>query len=183
MRKTKIICTLGPATDEEGVMEELIKSGMDVARFNFSHSNHQRQLIRINKLKELREKHGRHVAALLDTKGPEIRLKEFKNGKVTVNEGDKFTLTTKDIEGDETKISVTYKDLPKDLSVGNRVLIDDGLIELRVDELTDTDIICTVINGGIVSSTKGVNVPDVKLAIPYLSEQDKKDILFGIENE
>ena len=183
MRKTKIICTLGPATDKEGVMERLIENGMDVARFNFSHSNHQEQLARINKLKELREKHGKHVAALLDTKGPEIRLKEFKNGKITVNQGDKFTLTTEDIEGNETRVSITYKNLPKDLSVGNRVLIDDGLIELRVEELTDTDIICTVINGGTMSNKKGVNVPDVKLSIPYLSEQDKKDILFGIENE
>ena len=182
MRKTKIICTLGPATDEEGVMEELIKSGMDVARFNFSHSGHEVHLERINKLKKLREKYGSHVAALLDTKGPEVRLKHFKNGRINVNQGDKFTLTTEDIEGDETKISITYKDLPKDLSVGNRVLIDDGLIELKVDELTDTDIICTVINGGTISDNKGVNVPDVKLSIPYLSRQDERDILFGIKN-
>ena len=117
MRKTKIICTLGPATDKEGVMEELIKNGMDVARFNFSHSSYEEQLARINKLKELREKYGKHVAALLDTKGPEIRLKEFKDGKITVSQGDKFTLTTEDTVGDETKISITYKDLPKDLSV------------------------------------------------------------------
>lgn len=182
MRKTKIICTLGPSTDVDGVMEELVKNGMDVARFNFSHASHDEQLGRIQKLRELRKKYNRHVAALLDTKGPEIRLKEFKNGEITVNEGDTFTLTTEDIEGDETKVSITYKDLPKDLSVGDRVLIDDGLIELKVNKLTDTDIICTVVNGGVMSNKKGVNVPGVKLSMPYLSEQDKKDILFGIEN-
>lgn len=182
MRKTKIICTLGPSTDEEGIMEELIKNGMDVARFNFSHSDHEEQLARINKLKKLRDKYGKHVAALLDTKGPEIRLKDFKNGKITVKAGDKFILTTEDIEGDENRVAITYKDLTKDLSVGNRVLIDDGLIELKADKITDTDIYCTVVNGGVMSNKKGVNVPDVKLSIPYLSEQDKKDILFGIEN-
>ncbi len=182
MRKTKIICTLGPATDVEGVMEELIKNGMDVARFNFSHAPHEEQLGRIQKLRELSRKHNRHVAALLDTKGPEIRLKEFKNGREMLNEGDTFTLTSEDIEGDETRVSITYKDLPKDLSVGDTVLIDDGLIELKVDKLTDTDIVCTVINGGAVSNKKGVNVPGVKLSMPYLSEQDKRDILFGIKN-
>lgn len=182
MRKTKIICTLGPATDEDGVMEELIKNGMDVARFNFSHAPHAEQLGRIQKLRELRKKYNRHIAALLDTKGPEIRLKEFKDGKIFVKEGDTFTLTTEDIEGDKTRVAITYKDLPKDLSVGDRVLIDDGLIELKVNKLTDTDIVCTVVNGGAVSNKKGVNVPGVKLSMPYLSEQDKKDILFGIEN-
>lgn len=182
MRKTKIICTLGPSTDKEGVMEELIKNGMDVARFNFSHGGHDEQMGRLKRLRELREKHGKHVAALLDTKGPEIRLKEFGAGRITVNEGDTFTLTTEDVVGDEKRVSITYMDLPKDLSVGDRVLIDDGLIELRVNRLTDTDIECTVVNGGQMSNKKGVNVPGVKLSMPYLSEKDKQDILFGIEN-
>ena len=182
MRKTKIICTLGPATDAEGVMEELVKNGMDVARFNFSHAIYEEQIERIGKLKELRKKYNKHIAALLDTKGPEIRTKSFKDGKITVNAGDTFTLTTEDIEGDETRVAITYKDLPKDLSIGDRVLIDDGLIELKVNKLTDTDIICTVENGGVISNKKGVNVPGIKLSMPYLSEQDKRDILFGAEN-
>lgn len=182
MRKTKIICTMGPSTDKEGVMEELVKNGMDVARFNFSHSDHDEQKGRLEKLKNLREKYGKHVAALLDTKGPEIRLKEFKDGSIVVKEGDKFTFTTEDIVGDETRVGITYKNLPKDLSVGDRVLVDDGLIEMKVDRLTDTDIECTVVNGGAMSNKKGVNVPDVKLSMPYLSEQDKRDIVFGIKN-
>lgn len=183
MRKTKIICTLGPATDQDGVMEELIKNGMDVARFNFSHAPHDEQLGRIQRLRELREKYGKHVAALLDTKGPEIRIKEFEEGKVVVEEGDQFTFTTEEIKGDRTKVSITYKDLPKDLTIGDRILVDDGLIEMKVDKLTDTDIDCTVINGGQMSNKKGVNIPGVKLSMPYLSSQDKKDILFGIKNE
>lgn len=182
MRKTKIICTLGPSTDAEGVMDELIKNGMDVARFNFSHADYDEQLGRLNKLKELRVKYNKHIAALLDTKGPEIRIKQFKDGRVNLVEGNTFTLTTEDIEGDETIVGITYKNLPKDLSVGDRVLIDDGLIELKVTKLTDTEIICTIINGGTISNKKGVNVPDVKLSMPYLSEQDKNDILFGAKN-
>ncbi len=183
MRKTKIICTLGPSTDVEGVMEELIKSGMDVARFNFSHGPHAEQLVRITKLKELRTKHKKHIAALLDTKGPEIRIREFESERVELEEGNTFVLTTEELMGDSTKVSITYKDLPKDLSIGDIVLIDDGLIELRVEKLTDTDIICKVINGGALSNKKGVNVPGVKLSMPYLSEQDKSDIIFGIKNK
>jgi pyruvate kinase len=182
MRKTKIICTLGPATDVEGVMEKLVDSGMDVARFNFSHATHEEHYQRLVKLIEIREQRGKHIAALLDTKGPEIRIKSFENGKITLVEGELFALTTEEIKGDEKRVSITYKNLINDLKVGDRVLIDDGLIELIVEEKTETDIICRVLNGGVISNNKGVNVPGVTLTMPYISETDKKDIIFGAES-
>lgn len=181
MRKTKIICTLGPATDRDGVLKELMLAGMDVARFNFSHQTHKEHKERFQQLVALRDELGLYIPTLLDTKGPEIRLRQFENGKIELVDGDTFTLTTREILGDQVAASITYKDLPKDIEVGTRILIDDGLIALRVDSFNDTDIRCTVINGGPVSDNKGINVPGVSLSMPYLSEKDEKDLLFGIE--
>lgn len=181
LRKTKIVCTLGPSTDQEGVMRNMIVSGMNVARFNFSHGSHEEHAARLAKLRALRDELCMPVAALLDTKGPEIRLKNFKNGKVTLKAGQTFTLTTRDVEGDENICSITYKELPQDLAPGARVLLDDGLVGMKVDAIQGDDIICTVQNGGPVSNHKGVNVPGTKLSMPYMSAQDRDDILFGIE--
>lgn len=181
LRKTKIVCTLGPSTDQEGVMRNMIVSGMNVARFNFSHGSHEEHAARLAKLRALRDELCMPVAALLDTKGPEIRLKNFKNGKVTLKAGQTFTLTTRDVEGDESICSITYKELPQDLTPGARVLLDDGLVGMKVDAIQGDDIICTVQNGGPVSNHKGVNVPGTKLSMPYMSAQDRDDILFGIE--
>ena len=181
LRKTKIVCTLGPSTDQEGVMRNMIVSGMNVARFNFSHGSHEEHAARLAKLRALRDELCMPVAALLDTKGPEIRLKNFKNGKVTLKAGQTFTLTTRDVEGDENFCSITYKELPQDLTPGARVLLDDGLVGMKVDAIQGDDIICTVQNGGPVSNHKGVNVPGTKLSMPYMSAQDRDDILFRIE--
>ena len=181
MRKTKIICTLGPATDDDKVLKQLMIEGMDVARFNFSHGDYAQHKKNLERVTKYREELGLPIAALLDTKGPEIRVKNFKNGKVTLNEGQLFTLTTREIEGDEEGVSITYSNLVNDVKVGTRILIDDGLIAMRVDRLTETDIICIVENGGDVSNHKGVNVPNVALSMPYISEKDREDIIFGIE--
>ncbi|MCR5793668.1 MAG: pyruvate kinase [Lachnospiraceae bacterium] len=183
MRKTKIICTLGPATDKGDTLKKLIEAGMDVARMNFSHGSYEEHGGRLAKLKKLRKECNRPVAALLDTKGPEIRLKQFKDGKVSLKKGQKFTFTSREVEGTSEIASVTYKDLPEDVEVGSRILVDDGLIECVVDEITGDDIICTVKNDGQVSDNKGINVPGIKLSMKYLSEKDKKDILFGIEQD
>ena len=180
MRKTKIICTLGPSTDKEGVLETLIQEGMDVARFNFSHGSHREEKERLIKLQEIRERLGRPVAALLDTKGPEIRIRTFKEGKVELVEGQEFTLTSEDIEGTNEKVSVTYEDLYKDLKPGDSVLIDDGLIGLEVVSIEGKEIHCVVKNGGMVSDRKGVNLPGVDVNMPFISPKDKEDILFGI---
>lgn len=182
MRKTKIVCTLGPATDDENILRQLMLEGMDVARFNFSHSTHADHEARLEMIKKLRKETGKYVAALLDTKGPEVRVKLFKEGKVTINNGDKFTLTTRDVEGTKDIVSVTYEKLPEDVEKGTIILIDDGLIRLEVDEINDTDIICNVIVGGIISDRKGVNIPNVDLKMQYISQKDKEDILFGIEH-
>ena len=183
MRKTKIICTLGPASESEEILRKLMLEGMNVARFNFSHGTHEEQLEKLNRVKRLREELNLPVAALLDTKGPEIRLKQFEKGKVELKTNQKFVLTVNDVIGTEEIASITYKDLPKDVSSGGRILIDDGLIELKIDEVTDTDIICTVINGGFVSNSKGVNVPDTVLSMPFISQRDYEDICFGIEHD
>jgi len=183
MRKTKIICTLGPATDDENVLRELLLNGMDVARVNMSHGTHEDQKIRIESVKKLREELGLPTAILLDTKGPEIRTGTFSQGAVTLEAGQEFTLTTDDVDGDYTRCSVTFKTLPQELEEGNKILIDDGLIELRVKAVTDKDVVCKVINGGTVSSHKGINIPNVKLSLPFISEQDKKDIAFGVEQD
>lgn len=183
IRKTKIICTLGPATDREDVLKQLMLAGMNVARFNFSHGSYEEQGERLNKLKQLRKELELPIAALLDTKGPEIRLRDFKNGKVQLVEGQKFVLTTEEILGDENRVSITWQNLVKDITAGCRILIDDGLIELKAEEVTDTEIVCRVINGGMISNKKGVNVPDVELSMPYISKKDYEDIIFGIEND
>ena len=184
MRKTKIICTLGPSTDRNDVLRELVLAGMDVARFNFSHADHEEHLGRLKKLEELRQELHIPVATLLDTKGPEIRIGTFKEDKkIQLNEGQTFTLTTNPIEGDENQVSISYPNLIYDIEVGTTVLIDDGLIEMYVTDMTPTDIICKVKNGGIISSRKGVNVPGIHLTMPYISDKDRSDILFAIEHD
>ena len=182
MRKTKIICTLGPSTDKGDVLRDLIANGMNVARFNFSHGSYEEHGGRLAKLKALREELGRPVAALLDTKGPEIRLKEFKNGVEMLEAGQTFTLTTREVEGTKEICSITYKDLPHDVHEGGTIMLDDGLIMLRIEKVTDTDITCTVLNSGKIKTKKGVNVPGVHLSMPYLSQKDREDIIFGIQN-
>ena len=181
MRKTKIICTLGPSTDKDGVLRELIANGMNVARFNFSHGSHEEHKGRLDLLKSLREELGKPVAALLDTKGPEIRLKDFKNGVEMLEAGQTFTLTTREVEGTKEICSITYKDLPQDVQPGGTIMLDDGLIKLQIQTVNDTDIVCTVLNNGKIKNKKGVNVPGVHLSMPYMSQRDKDDIIFGIE--
>ncbi len=182
LRKTKIICTLGPATEDESVLRRLMLGGMNAARFNFSHCTHEDAAKKLEAVTRLREELGLPIATILDTKGPEIRVKTFKNGPIELQAGDTFTLTTREVEGDDQMVSITYKDLPKDLKAGARVLIDDGLVEMRAEHVSDTDIVCTVLNGGRVSNHKGINVPGTKLTMPFISEQDRSDIIFGIEN-
>ena len=179
MRKTKIICTIGPASENEEMLRKLIEAGMNVARFNFSHGTHEEHEKKFRRVVRMRREMGLPVATLLDTKGPEIRLRDFEGGKVVLEKGQTFTLTTEEVMGDETKASVTYKDLPMDVSVGGSVLIDDGLIGLRVDSKTETEVVCTVINGGPVSNHKGVNLPGADLSMPFISKQDRSDIEFG----
>ena len=183
MRRTKIVCTMGPATDSEETLRDLMLAGMDVARLNFSHGTHEEALERINRIKKVREELDIPVAILLDTKGPEIRIKDFREGSVTLTEGQKFTLCTEDVEGDETQVSITYPDLPKDIKKGTRILIDDGLIEMEAVSIKSTKIVCEVKNGGVISNKKGVNVPNVSLSMPYMSKKDIEDILFGIEQD
>lgn len=183
MRKTKIICTMGPSTDKEGILEQLAIEGMDVARFNFSHGDHEEQKGRLDRLKAIRTKINRPIAALLDTKGPEIRIREFAKGKITLTEGQKFTLTADEIQGDEERVSITYKELYKDVKPEDSILIDDGLIGLEVEEIEGSDIHCVVINGGIVSNKKGINLPGVNVNMPFISQKDREDILFGIQEE
>ena len=181
MRKTKIVCTMGPATDREEVLLELIESGMDVARFNFSHGSHEEQKKRMQMLCRLRKQCGRPVAMLLDTKGPEIRTGRFQNGKAVLEPGRQFTLTCRDVMGTDEIVSVTYPKLYEDEQPGSRILIDDGLVELVVREVNGEDIVCEVINGGVVSDHKGINLPSVHVNLPYMSDRDIEDILFGIE--
>lgn len=183
MRKTKIVCTLGPSTDDEAVLRRLIEAGMNVARLNFSHGTHEEQKRRMDMVKKLRTELNKPVAILLDTKGPEIRTRDFEGGRVEVKAGDFFTLTTRELLGDSTITSITYKDLYKDVQIGTHILIDDGLIELEVKSISDGDILCEVINGGFISNHKGINVPDVHLNMPYMSQTDIDDILFGIEQD
>lgn len=184
MRKTKIVCTLGPSTDDEKVLEQLIKEGMNVARCNFSHGTHEEHKERMDKVKKIREKCDRPVALLLDTKGPEIRTGNFKDGKVKVKTGQTFTLVAdNNILGTEEKTGITFPDLYKDVTPGAVIMIDDGLIEMEVTKIEGTDIICDVKNEGVISNHKGVNVPDVHISMPYMSEQDKSDILFGIKED
>ena len=182
MRKTKIICTLGPSTDKDGVLRELVANGMNVARFNFSHGSYEEHKGRLDMLKAIRAELNKPVAALLDTKGPEIRLKEFKNGVEMLEAGQTFTLTTREVEGTKEICSITYKDLPQDVHEGGTIMLDDGLIKLAIKSVTDTDIVCEVLNSGKIKTKKGVNVPGVHLSMPYLSQKDKEDIIFGVKN-
>ena len=181
LRKTKIICTLGPATEDENILRRLMLGGMNAARFNFSHCTHEDAAKKFDTVCRMREELGLPVATILDTKGPEIRVKTFRNGSIELSSGDTFTLTTREVEGDENIVSITYQDLPKDLRPGSSVLIDDGLLELEAIHVTETDIVCQVINGGRVSNHKGINVPGTKLSMPFISEQDRADIIFGIQ--
>lgn len=182
MRKTKIICTMGPANDDPKILKELMLQGMNGARFNFSHADHASHKKKLDMVLQLRDELQLPIATILDTKGPEIRTGCYKNGKVELKEGDLFTLTTRDIIGDENGVSISYKGLPQDLSEGKPVLIDDGLVEMSVVSLTDTDITCRVKNGGVLSGTKGINVPGTRLSLPFISEKDRADIIFGIQN-
>ena len=181
MRKTKIICTLGPSTDKDGVLRELVANGMNVARFNFSHGSYEEHKGRLDMLKAIRTELGKPVAALLDTKGPEIRLKEFKNGVEMLEAGQTFTLTTREVEGTKEICSITYKDLPQDVHEGGIIMLDDGLIKLTIKSVSDTDIVCEVLNSGKIKNKKGVNVPGVHLSMPYLSQRDRDDIIFGVQ--
>lgn len=181
MRRTKIICTIGPASESEEKLRELMLAGMNVARFNFSHGTHEEQKIKFERVDRVRRELGLPVATLLDTKGPEIRLRDFKDGKVELEAGQTFTLTTENILGTKEKAAITYKNLKNDISEGTTILIDDGLIEMNVEKIEGEDIVCRVINGGFVSNHKGVNVPGAVLSMPYISEADKADILFGVE--
>lgn len=183
MRRTKIVCTLGPATDDYAVLKNMIRAGLNVARLNFSHSTYDEHKRRIDMVKRARKELGMPVAIMLDTKGPEIRVKLFKNGIAELKAGNKFTLTTRDIEGDENGVSVTYADLPKYVKKGARILVNDGLIELGVDSVNETDIVTTVKNDGTVSNRKSINLPDTFIDMPYMSDVDKADIEFGISQD
>lgn len=182
MRRTKIVCTLGPATNDVETMKKLIESGLDAARINFSHGTYESHGETIAKLKQAREEMNAPIPLILDTKGPEIRIRTFAEGKIHLEAGDTFTLTTKEVEGDQNIVSVTYKDMPNDLQRGSRVLLDDGLIELRVESTEGDEIRCTVVNGGSLSSNKGVNIPGIKVNLPSLTEKDIADLKFGVEN-
>ncbi len=181
MRKTKIICTIGPASEQEEKLRELILAGMNVARFNFSHGSHEEHKRKYDRVMKVSSELNIPVAALLDTKGPEIRLKSIEDGRTELVAGQKFILTTEDVIGNNEKVSITYKNLKADVTEGMTILIDDGLIEMVVDEITETDIICTVINGGPISNNKGVNVPGANLSMPYISDVDRSDIMFGCD--
>ena len=181
MRKTKIVCTMGPSTDKPGILRQLLENGMDVARFNFSHGDYEEHKGRLDALRALTSEMDLPVAAMLDTKGPEIRLGVFANGSENLTTGQKFTLTTREVEGTNELCSVTYKDLPRDVQPGGRIMLDDGLIELTIDDVTDTDIHCTVRNDGVIKTKKGVNVPGVHLSMHYMTQRNRNDILFAIE--
>ena len=182
MRKTKIICTIGPASESAEKLRELMLAGMNVARFNFSHGSHKEQLVKYNRVLKVRKELGLPVATLLDTKGPEIRLRDFEGGKVELVSGQQFILTTEEIMGTAQKATISYKNLKNDIKVGTTILIDDGLIEMTVEEIRGEEIVCRVINGGFVSNHKGVNVPGAILSMPYISEVDLADIVFGVEH-
>ena len=185
MRRTKIVCTMGPSTESDDILRQLMESGMNVARQNFSHGSHESHKITHDRVVRLAKELGKPIATLLDTKGPEVRLKKFRdNQKVEIKTGDIFTLTTADVEGDNSRVSITYKNLPNDIEIGTRILIDDGNVSIRCTDIKNNDdgtadIICTVLNGGFLSNNKGVNIPGVKLSMPYLSEADVSDIRFG----
>ena len=178
MRKTKIICTIGPASESEERLKELMLAGMNVARFNFSHGTHEEQKVKLTRVIKVSNELGLPVATLLDTKGPEIRLKDFEGGKAMLESGQQFTLTTDEVMGTAEKASITYKNLKDDVKKGMTILIDDGKIEMTIEKITENDIVCRVINGGAVSNHKGINVPGAILSMPYISEVDRADITF-----
>ena len=181
MRKTKIVCTLGPACSDEKTITAMCKAGMNVARLNFSHNNHEDHKKRIDTVKKVRQELGLPIALMLDTKGPEYRIKTFKDGKITLSEGDKFTFTADEIEGDETKVSINYKGRPKDLNDGDIILLNNGLMTFKVVNTTNTDVNCEVVVGGVLSDRKSMSFPNKTLKQKYLSDQDKEDIAFGIK--
>ena len=183
MLKTKIVCTLGPASDDPDILRGIIDGGMDVARFNFSHGTHAEQLERVTLMRDTAAQSGVDIAAMMDTKGPEVRLGTFSGGAITLLQGQDFTLTTEPIDCDETRASVSYSGMTRNVVPGTRILIDDGLIALDAVSVTDTEIKCTVINGGVVSGRKGINVPGVELGLPAVSEQDRLDLLFAVEHD
>ena len=183
LRKTKIICTLGPAVDSEEMILALIRAGMNAARFNFSHGTHEEHLARLNRLKAIRDTLGKPVATILDTKGPEIRIKSFGEKSVELSAGDRFTLTTRDVTGDKNCVSVTYPNLHDELAAGQQVLIDDGLVAIRVESIEGQDILCRVENGGTLSANKSINIPGVHIRLPALTQKDVDDIRFGVEND
>ena len=183
MRKTKIICTIGPASENEEVLTKMCEAGMDVARLNFSHGSHEEHQAKIDLIKRVREKLNLPIAIMLDTKGPEYRIKTFENGKIELAEGDTFTLTTEDIVGNQERVSVNYENLIENLKVGDRILINNGLIIVETKKLKGKDAICTVLAGGVLSDRKSMNFPNKVMNHAYLSEQDKQDLLFGIKNE
>lgn len=182
IRKTKIVCTMGPNLFEKHLIAPLMKAGMNVARFNFSHGTYETHQHYYDEVCRIRDELGLPVATMLDTKGPEIRVRSFKNGHVTLQNGQLFTLTTDEVEGDEERVSITYKELPQDIAVGSSILIDDGLIGMQVERINGADIVCRVLNGGVVSNNKGVNIPNAHLSMPFISEKDHQDILFAIKN-
>lgn len=181
MRKTKIICTIGPASESEEKLKELLFAGMNVARFNFSHGNHAEHQVKLERARNAAKELGLALATMQDTKGPEIRLRDFEGGKVYLETGKTFRLTTDEIMGTAERASITYKNLKNDVEIGKSILIDDGLIELTIKAIEDTDIVCEVINGGYVSNHKGINVPGAILSMPYISEVDRDDIIFGVK--
>ena len=183
MRKTKIICTLGPASDSEEMIEKLILTGMNAARFNFSHGTHESHLAVLTRVKNVRDRLGCPVATILDTKGPEIRIRSFANGKIELADGDTFTLTTREVDGDNTIVSVTYPNLHNEVSVGTHLLIDDGLVDIEVTEIKGQDIICNVVTGGPLSNNKSINIPNTHISLPALTEKDKGDLKFAVEND
>ena len=183
MRKTKIICTIGPASENEEVLSRMFAAGMNVARLNFSHGSHEEHRKKVELIKRVREKMNLPIAIMLDTKGPEYRIRTFKDGKVEVKEGAAFTFVADEIEGDETKVSVNYKHLAKDLNVGDRVTANNGMVVFEVTEIVDKDVVCKVITGGTLSNKKSMSFPNKVMSGPYLSEQDKADLLFGIEQD
>ena len=182
IRKTKIVCTMGPNLFEKHLIAPLMKAGMNVARFNFSHGTYETHQHYYDEVCRICDELGLPVATMLDTKGPEIRVRSFKNGRVTLKNGQLFTLTTDEVEGDEERVSITYKELPQDIAVGTSILIDDGLIGMQVERIDGADIVCRVLNGGVVSNNKGVNIPNAHLSMPFISEKDHQDILFAIKN-
>ena len=183
MRKTKIICTIGPASDNEETLTQMCEAGMNVARLNFSHGTHEEHQQKIDLVKKVREKLDLPIAIMLDSKGPEYRIKTFENKKIELNDGDKFTLTTDDIVGNQERVSVTYENLTNELKPGDTVLINNGLVILNVDKIKGNDVKCTVVAGGTLSDRKSMNFPNKVMKMDYLSEQDKDDLLFGIKNE